>query len=32
MDDQLKSVQWFIENFEKSDDAAAFKLINAHFE
>lgn len=32
MDDQLKSVQWFIENFEKSDDAAALKLINAHFD
>ena len=31
MDDQLKSVQWFIENFEKADDAAALKLINAHF-
>lgn len=32
MDDQLKSVQWFIENFEKADDAAALRLINAHFE
>ena len=32
MDDQLKSVQWFIENFEKADDAAALQLINAHFE
>ena len=31
MDDQLKSVQWFIENFEKADDAAALQLINAHF-
>jgi Spy/CpxP family protein refolding chaperone len=30
MDDQLKSVQWFIENFEKADDAAALGLINAH--
>jgi transposase-like protein len=32
MDDQLKSVQWFIENFEKADDASALKLINAHFD
>ena len=32
MDDQLKNVQWFIENFETADDAAALKLINAHFE
>ena len=32
MDDQLKTVQWFIENFEKADDAAAMRLINAHFE
>jgi Spy/CpxP family protein refolding chaperone len=32
MDDQLKSVQWFIENFETADDAAALRLINAHFE
>ena len=32
MDDQLKSVQWFVENFEKADDAAAMKLINAHLE
>ena len=32
MDDQLTSVQWFIENFEKADDAAALKLINAHFD
>jgi hypothetical protein len=32
MDDQLKSVQWFIENFEKADDAAALRLINTHFE
>lgn len=32
MDDQLKAIQWFVQNFEKSDDAAALKLINAHFE
>ena len=32
MDDQLKSVQWFIENFEKADDAAALGLIEAHLE
>ena len=32
MDDQLKSVQWFIEHFEQADDAAALKLIKAHFE
>ena len=32
MDDQLKTVQWFIQNFESADDAAALKLINAHFE
>jgi Spy/CpxP family protein refolding chaperone len=32
MDDQLASVQWFIENFEKADDASALKLINAHFD
>ena len=32
MDDQLKSIQWFIESFEKADDAAALKLINAHFD
>jgi hypothetical protein len=32
MDDQLKSVQWFIENFENADDEAALRLINAHFE
>ena len=31
MDDQLKSVQWFIENFEAADDAAALRLIEAHF-
>ena len=32
MDEQLKTVQWFIENFEKADDAAALRLMNAHFE
>jgi len=32
MDDQLKSIQWFIENFEKADDAAALRLINSHFD
>ena len=32
MDDQLKSVQWYIENFDSADDAAALRLINAHFE
>lgn len=32
MDDQLTSVQWFIESFETADDAAALKLIQAHFE
>ena len=32
MDDQLKNVQWFVDNFEKADDAAALRLINAHFE
>ena len=32
LDDQFKSVQWFIENFEKADDAAALQLITAHFE
>ena len=32
MDDQLKSIQWFIESFDKADDAAALKLINAHFD
>lgn len=32
MDEQLKSVQWFIENFEKADDAAALQLITAHLE
>ena len=25
-------MQWFIENFEKADDAAALRLINAHFD
>ncbi len=32
MDEQFTSVQWFIENFEKADDAAALQLINAHFD
>jgi len=32
MDGQLKSVQWYIENFETADDAAALQLINAHLE
>jgi hypothetical protein len=32
MDDQLKSVQWYIENYESADDAAALGLINAHFD
>ena len=32
MDDQLKTVQAFVDNFDKADDAAALKLINAHFE
>ena len=32
MDDQLKNVQWFVDNFEKADDAAALRLINAHFD
>jgi len=32
MDDQLKNVQWFVENFEKADDAASMRLINAHLE
>ena len=32
MDDQLKSIQWFIESFDKADDAAALTLINAHFD
>jgi Spy/CpxP family protein refolding chaperone len=32
LDDQLKSVQWFIENFEGADDAAALRLIAAHLE
>jgi hypothetical protein len=32
MDDQLKSVQWFVDNFDKADDAAALRLINAHFD
>ena len=32
MDDQLKAVQWYIQNFEQSDDAAALALMNAHFD
>ena len=32
MDDQLKTVQAFVDNFDKADDAAALRLINAHFE
>ena len=32
MDDQLKQVQWYIENFEAADDAAALKLIAAHLD
>lgn len=32
MDDQLKTVQRFIESFETMDDAAALALINAHFD
>lgn len=32
MDDQLKTVQSFVDNFDKADDAAALRLINAHFE
>ena len=32
MDEQLTSVQWFIENFDKADDAAALSLINAHLD
>jgi Spy/CpxP family protein refolding chaperone len=30
MDDQLKSIQWYIENFETADDAAALNLMKAH--
>jgi Spy/CpxP family protein refolding chaperone len=32
MDDQLKTIQRFIESFETMDDAAALALINAHFD
>lgn len=32
MDDQLKNIQWYIEHFETADDAAALRLINAHFD
>jgi Spy/CpxP family protein refolding chaperone len=32
MDDQLKTVQSFVDNFDKADDAAAMRLINAHFD
>ena len=32
MDDQLKTVQSFVDNFDKADDAVALRLINAHFE
>jgi Spy/CpxP family protein refolding chaperone len=32
MEEQLTTVQWFIDNFDKADDAAALNLINAHFE
>jgi Spy/CpxP family protein refolding chaperone len=32
MDDQLKDIQRFIENFEGMDDAGALALINAHFD
>ena len=32
IDDQLKNVQWFVENFEKADDAAALRLMTAHLE
>lgn len=32
MDGQLKAVQWFIENFETADDAAALQLMTAHLE
>ena len=31
MDEQLKAVQWYIDNFAKADDATALKLIEAHF-
>jgi Spy/CpxP family protein refolding chaperone len=32
MDEQLKAVQWFIEQFDKADDAAALALMTAHFQ
>jgi Spy/CpxP family protein refolding chaperone len=32
MDDQLKAVQWYVQNFEGADDAAALALMNAHFD
>src|SRR5262245_46006509 len=32
MDDQLKGIQRFIENFDALDDAGALALINAHFD
>ena len=31
-DDQLKAVQWYVQSFEQSDDAAALALMNAHFD
>ena len=32
IDDQLRGIQRFVENYEKLDDAAALALINTHFE
>ena len=32
LDDQLKSVQWYVEHFEEADDAASLQLIKAHLE
>jgi len=32
MDDQLRGIQRYVENFETLDDAGALGLINAHFE
>ena len=32
MDDQLKGLQRYIDNFDSLDDAGALGLINAHFE
>jgi len=32
MDEQLKDIQRFIENFDRLDDAAALALINAHLD